>query len=395
MQSYTLDGQAITNLTTIAEGNALIMRKGRASLLSSKVMLFALLKLEDRTNKAFNLKDTQYYSKLHTETTVDYCKGLVAEMDVADLRKLLNKENSGSFYATLRELFSIDPHEAKSLRNAWAVMLPNAESGVLGYAEVVTACHYDTAAGKLFIKFSDEEFIKNQIWQIKTEYTDLPFLHMMHMKSSYAYRLYEILSSEISKMDEALRSQGDQTLPTEYSFRFSVGELQLMLGIIDIKLDREGKKKIAKRNPDYNSITAEVNTRQRENMGEYRNFRRYALDVAVAEINATESSTFSLTYDVEREKGGTKKISHVVFYCRKKCQKRVVDTVARDVIPNEADFVVDIARELSAFHLTYDELMKIAKASNYDKNIIIAARGLYQSLKVSEPFEMWFQKLRS
>ena len=393
MEQYTVNGQVITNLTTTTEGNALIMRKGRTSLLSAKVMLFALLNVENRSEKQYSIKERQYYSKLLSDSTVDYTKGLVAEIEVSDLRKILKKEKSGSFYTSLKELFSIDPHEEKSLRNSWAVMLPNSDSGVLGYAEVVTACHYDVANGKLFMKFSDEEFIKSQIWQIRSEYTDLPFLHMINIKSIYTYRLYEILYSETTKADIILRKSNDLTPHAEYSFRFSLGELQLMLGILDITIDKTGKKKISSKDPDYNSIAADVNTRQRENMSEYRSFRRYSLDVATSEINSTPSSAFEIDYDVEREEG-SRKVSYVVFYVKKKHVQQKAAAIIENEQKGSADFIVDIARELSSFSLTYDDLNRIAIAAEYDKTIIIAAQELYNKLKIVENFANWFIELR-
>ena len=92
MKSHIANGQIISDLTTTTEGNALIMRKGRTSLLSAKVMLFALLKVENRGVKHYGIKEQQYYNKLQKDTTVDYTKGLVAEIDVPDIRKLLKKE---------------------------------------------------------------------------------------------------------------------------------------------------------------------------------------------------------------------------------------------------------------------------------------------------------------
>ena len=393
MEQYTTNGQVITNLTTTTEGNALIMRKGRTSLLSAKVMLFALLTVENRNGKQYSIKETQYYHKLLSDTTVDYTKGLVAEMDVSDLRKLLKKEKSGSFYSSLKELFSTDPHEEKSLRNSWAVMLPNTNSGILGYAEVVSACHYDVANGKLFMKFSDEEYIKSQIWQIKSEYTELPFLHMISIKSIYTYRLYEILYSEMTKSDISLRGSGNYNDHYEYSFRYAIGELQLMLGILDITTDKVGKKSVASKNPDYNSIAADINTRQLESMGEYRSFRRYSLDVAMSEINETNTSAFTLDYDVEREEG-SRRVAYVIFYVKKKRSKKQL-TSSIDYAPKEgSDFIVDIARSLNAFSLTYEELSRIAVAAEYDKNLIIAAQDLYSKLKITDNFVDWFVELR-
>jgi hypothetical protein len=392
MEQYTTNGQIITDLTTTTEGNALIMRKGRTSLLSAKVMLFALLKVENRSTRHYGIKDLQYYRRLLSDTTVDYTNGLVAEIDVADLKKLLKKEKSGSFYAALKELFSIDPHEEKSLRNSWAVMLPNKESGVLGYAEVVSACHYDVANGKLFMKFSDEEFIRSQIWQIKSEYTELPFLHMINIKSIHTYRLYEIIYSEMTKVDMAL---GDNALQAtkEYSFRFSIGELQLMLGIIDVTSDKDGKKSIISKNPDYNTIASDINTRQRENMGEYRSFRRYSLDVATTEINETDTSAFTIDYDVEREEG-SRKVSHVIFFVTKKGAEKNITADIRTKQNNEADFIVSLARELSGFSLKFDDLTRIAKASNYDKELVVAASVMYNKMQVTEDFTSWFIDMR-
>jgi hypothetical protein len=368
------------------------MRKGRTSLLSAKVMLFALLKVENRNEVKYSIKEMRYYNQLLKDTTVDYTKGLVAEMDVSDLKKLLKKERSGSFYASLKELFSIDPHEEKSLRNSWAVMLPKTGSDVLGYAEVVTACHYDVANGKLFMKFSDEEFIRSQIWQIRSEYTELPFLHMINIKSIYTYRLYEIIYSEITRVDMTLQESGYVDMPLEYSFRFSLGELQLMLGIIDITTDSVGKQRIAMKNPDYNFIASDVNTRQHENMGEYRSFRRYSLDVATAEINDTDTSAFTIDYDVECEEG-SRKVAYVIFNVRRKTQDNIVSTTTST--NDHADFIVDLARELHSLALTYDELIRISVAAEYDKNLIIAAKALYDKLPVAENFVTWFEELRS
>ena len=390
------NGQVITSLTTTNESNSLIMRKGRTTLLSAKVMLFALLKVENRNQSSFSLKENQYYDKLLKTTGVDYRKGLVAEMDVSDLKKLLKKENSGSFYASLRELFSTDPHDEKSLRNSWAVMMPrnsDDENPVYGYAEVITSCSYDTGSGKLFIKFSDEEFVKSQIWQIRSEYTELPFLHMINIKSIYTYRLYEIIYSEIVKADQAMRDSGEFVLPDQYSFRLSLGSLLLSLGILDISKDSSGKRALSSKNPDYNEIASDVNSRQHENMGEYRSFRRYSLDVATKEINQTETSAFTISYDVEKDPK-TRKVAYIIFYVKKKKQQSIEPETNNSQSQVDADFIVDLARELSGLSLNFDELTQIAVVGNYDKGFITAAYVLYKKLGLNSNFVDWFIELK-
>lgn len=386
-------GQTITDLTTIKEGNGLIMRKGRTSLLAAKVMLFALLKIENRSTEQYSLKELQYYNQLMMDTKVDYTKGLVAEIDVSDLRKALKKKSSGSFYSSLRELFSIDPHESRSLRNAWSVMLPSENSGILGYAEVVTACHYDSVNGKLFLKFNSEDFVKSQIWQLKSECAELPFMLMMDTKSVNTYRILEILFSEISKADAALMELNGETA-AEYSFRYTLGELQFMLGALDITTDKIGRKMISVKDPDYNKIAQDVNTRQKENLGEYRSFRRYSLDTAVSEINSLAGSPFNVEYEVERE-GNTPRVTSITFYVKKKNLEYDCDDKHNDFLSNDVgDFIVEIARELNSLSLTYDDLKRIAIASSYDKNIIIAAHDLYNQLQLTDNFAEWFIKLR-
>lgn len=395
MEQYVVNGQVITSLTTTKESNALIMRKGRTSLLSAKVMLFALLRVENRNMKQYTIDELRYYENLRQNSNVDYSKGTVCEIDVADLRRLLKKESSGSFYSALKDLFSTDPYEEKSLRNSWAVMLPKGDSDVLGYAEVITACHYDTSAGKLFLKFSDEEFIKERIVQLRNDFTELPFLYMLQLKSVHTFRLFEILFASIAKADMQFKEEGGGgVLPTEYSFRFSLGELQLMLGVIDVTADRHGKKQIAVKNPNYNAIVDDINTRQHENMGLYGSFRRYALDVAAAEINAIETSPFTVSYDVEKDESG-RRVAYIIFYVKKKGSNDDI-AVAEHTEKAEVhgDFIVEVARELSDFTLNFDELGRIAEAAEYDIELIRVARVLYDKFQLSNNFADWFIEFR-
>lgn len=395
MESYVVNGQIVTNLTTVSEGNSLIMRKGRTTLLSAKVMLFALLNVENRNDKNYTLKEVQYYDQLKKDTGVDYSKGIVSEIKVSDLRKLLKKEKSGSFYSSLKELFSIDPYESKSLRNSWAIMLPNPNSGVLGYAEVVTACHYKISDGRLFIKFNNEQIIKDQIFKGKEKCTELPFLYMCRdLKSLHSFRIFEILSSQVNSAENILREHGEP-MPEEFSFKFSLGELQLMLGIIDLTIDKDGKKMAAVANPDYNKIAEVCNKTQAENMCDYRAFRRYSLTIAVNEINSLPSSPFTVTYDVERD-GNNGRVSAVVFYVKNKNQtiERKECTYYSQTKKNNVDFIVDTARLLNDFSLTFDELSQIASASNYDIDLIKAARIMYDKMGICTNFANWFIEIR-
>lgn len=406
MESYIINGQNITSASTVAEGNQLIMRKGRATLLSAKVMLFALLNVEDRVNKQYAPKELQFYKQLAKSTGVDYSKGIVSEIAIGELRRVLQKERSGSFYSSLRDLFSIDPHEPKSLRNSWAVMMPDADSGVLGYAEFIISTHIYKS--KIFIKFNEEQRIRDQIFKDKEKCTELPFLYMQQQcRSIHSFRLFEILWYQISKADAEMRANGANSYYDTYSFRFSLGELQLMLGILDLTIDKDAKRLVSSSaNPDYNQIAALCNQKQSENMFDYRAFRKYSLDVAVNEINSNPTSAITVEYDVEREEHSNK-ISAISFQVTKRdayVEGKIMQEEDENIIltpkpKNMADLVVAIARELCQLSLSYEELCKIADIADYDMEIVKASYFLYRNPPKNEGprnegFLEWFIKFR-
>ena len=385
----TSDG-VITNLTMAKESNSLIMRKGRSSLLASKVMLLALLKIEDRDNISYSLQEKQYYAQLEKETHVDYSKGIVSEIHMKDLKKIFNKKSSGSFYTSIRTLFESDPHEERSLRNSFAVMLPDEESGATGYAEIVVGCHF-SSDGRLLIKFSSEKYIRSQLMQLRSNYTELPLLICASLKSIYSLRLLEILSSAIQSTDNSLRSMGQDEV-FDYSFRYTLGEIQMMFGVIDITLDSKGKQMISMQNPDYNHIARDVNSRLNEHMGIYSYFRRYALSTAIDEINSIPEIGFTVTYEAERI--NDQKVTHIVFYVKKKhgpTYKDPIDVIAQE---SKGDVILAIADVLRSYSLTFNQLEQIAEAADYNKDTIVAAYNLYEQMKLTQDFTQWFLDLR-
>lgn len=393
MESYSLADNKIMDTTIARESNSMIMRKGRSTLLASKVMLYALLRVENRSEKYIDIKESQYYNAIKNSTGVDYSSGLVAEMTVSELVNLLGKKGSGSFYASLKELFSIDPYEEKSLRNSWAVMMPNEKSGVLGYAEVISACHYDTVTGRLFIKFSDEEFIRSQIWQIKSEYTELPLTHMLNIKSVYTYRLYEILYCELSKAEA--KEEQSKTKNGLYKFSYPIGELVFMMGSVDVVADKTVKKDLSKKNCDYNDALSDFSKRQNKDF-KSSTIRRKIIDTAVNEINATPTSAFLVSYEMERGPK-SRRFTTITFFVHVKEQSVALDNLHEHHKKgiDEAEVIFNLSKELSEFSLSYEEIQRIAKASDFDEGVVVAAKILYEKLGLDCDFVIWFEDLRS
>ena len=95
---------------------------------------------------------------------------------------------------------------------------------------------------------------------------------------------------------------------------------------------------------------------------------------------------------MEKEENG-RKVAYIIFYVKKKGanEVEVIDDIKPD---NKADFIVELARELSSLSLTYDELNQIAVISDYDKNMVSAAFILYNKLQSTDNFVDWFAELR-
>ena len=376
----------------VIESNALILRKGRCSLLSSKVMLLSLLKLEDRNPSLYSTQKRDYYKRIEAETGVDYSKGLVAEMTATELREMLFQKKSGYFYAALRELF--DAQSPKGLRANWAVMLPRKSDSdlgeVLGYTEIVVATHYLTKKGKLLIKFNSEEYIKKQLYHIKSEFAELELAFILRLSSVHSYRTAEILTASISTENtyDGFPNSSD-LLKEQYVFTFPVGELMLMLGVIDATVDAKGREQLSKKNPDYNKIAEDINTRQLERRGNFRFFRSSILDTALEEINNTDEAPFTVTYDIEKD-SHNRKVENVIFYVKRKniLITKVNTTSQLDTCISE------LRKDKSFLALSRDDLERIAVASEYDCGIINSALDLYTSLNVTESFVTWFEKLR-
>jgi len=120
MENKTLNGQLITDTTMTTESNSLVMRKGRSTLLASKVLLIALLNIENRDNKKYTLQERAYYKQLERDTNVDYSKGIVSEINTSDLKKLLNKKNSGSFILCFQSSVEHSGFECIFRLNRWS-----------------------------------------------------------------------------------------------------------------------------------------------------------------------------------------------------------------------------------------------------------------------------------
>ena len=166
---------------------------------------------------------------------------------------------------------------------------------------------------------------------------------MMQWKSVFSYRVYEICQAKIS-FDDAQHDKAHKPRNTEYEFIYDVGELKLLLGVLNINTDKIAQKEIAGvKNPDYNKIAEDMVLRSNSGMSYYAAFKRYTLDKAEAEINSHPDSEFDVHFEpIRRGRGG--KVSSIRMTVRRRVHRgeEVVNALSEDAKLEFADELREI-----------------------------------------------------
>ena len=352
------------NAMNVRKSNTLIQSIGKTTLLSNKLFLTALLKVEKREGCSDELKG--YYKKLENLTGADFSHGLVAEFTNMDMRSFMTK--SGSYYKAIGEL--MDSNSSESLKKQWGIMVHNQEDGLYGFVDVITAMIYDSKNGKILVKFSDEKRIQEEIYNLKKNYTLLDYRVMMSFKSEYSYRIYEMILSRIGYDD--WKSNG---MCQEYSYEYGLSEIKYMLGILDPFITPEVKEAItmARTAEDFERIE-ECITKERKKI-RFNDFERYTLKRAVTEINSINNAEYEFGYTAIRSgRGG--KIKGVRITAKRLTTKdewTVLSKSKAELTEEEKDDLYDKIRDLIKEKLKSRDVKAIAESAEYNFEKIKAA----------------------
>lgn len=263
-------------------------------------------------------------------------------------------ETSGSYYTAISEI--MDPASDKFLARQWGIIFDDQKSGLLGFVNIINAAVYDNKTGKMFVKFSDEEAIRDQIYNIKNGYTKLNYRVMMNLKSVYSYKLYELLLSAIGLDDFKSGTHNDS-----YIAKFGISELKYRFGVLDALYSKEVRSAIAqaKNADDYEYIEKHITKEKRKTASIYE-FEQRVVKKAVNELNAlpdTESDyTISYTFEYGTNKRTPKAIifstkrRHNIILTDKSSNKTTTDVVTiepRDL--TEMDKQLELLDEMRGF----------------------------------------------
>lgn len=348
----------------VKKSNNLIQSLGKTTLLSNKVLLTSLLKIEERNGVPDSEKE--YYNRLEKASGTDFTHGLVAEFKNSDLRNVMGNK-SGSYYANITEL--MDPTNEKSLRHQWIIMVKNPEDGLYGATDVITSTLYDEKNGKLYIKFSNETKIKKELYELKNNYTLLDYNLMMRFKSIYSYRIYELLMSRIGREDGIYKEKRD-----EYMFTYGISELKYLLGILDPYINKDVRLALSEPYPDFEKIETLIS--DEHIMPRYNDLKKYTLDKAKKEID--ELTDFIFDYSPVRNGRGGKVVS-VDLIMKRKSKINTGNNEKSDLSQEEKYQFLDELVDLIEYPLKIKDLKAIAEAAVYDMEKVQKAYNILQN----------------
>ena len=383
----------------VKKSNPLIQAMGTPSTLANQLLYTALVHVEKADPKYPSPKiSKEDWKRIKENTNADYTKGLVAIFPQSEVRKYSGRSNSGSYYLGLDEILNTSPKSSaegyKALSNQWEIILNS--RGVHEHVSLITASAYDEVTKTVLIKFSDEEKVQKQIFNLQKNYTTLSYEMMMKFKSNYASKLYEILKSRIDYEDKK-----EGVIKSVYEYKYNLAHLKFMLGVLNPFYSNETIRMLEANNPDYSSVEQILNFKQKDKNKDkskdkdkeagwpkWYDFKRYCLDKCKKEIN--ELTEFNIDYKEGDNKGRGGKVLEVIIIVSRKTE--VVDTdtekpvkTAKNLTDDEKDEFIDQLREIIKDNLKTKELRTIAEEAGYEIEKVETAYAAMEAYRANNP----------
>lgn len=280
--AITYTGKTVqdTASTFIKKSNALIMKVGKASLLSEKVFLYALKSVQKKEGQMANGKPIDsYYANVYKKTNTNFADGLISEITNTELRTALGNKN-GSYYNFIDKLMNDG-----EFRSNWNIIYKDKD--FIGNTAVIIGTLYDRNRGTILIKWNPD--IEHLIYNLNGNYTELNAKVMFGFKHLYSYNLYQLLRSGLT-YQQAVDKQRGYDINHEYEIIYELSELKFMMGVLSINLDdrepggnTQDVVKMIKAN-NY-PIAEELLQTSEPIMIRYTDIKRYAIAKAYLEIN--------------------------------------------------------------------------------------------------------------
>ena len=317
-----------SNNDTYVRSNFMISSKYRSTLFSNRLMAISLSRLD-------NAKES---SDGYLTVTV---KG-------KDIQNMLGVK-SNNFFKELSKT-------AQGMTGQ-SIGFSNPMTQEFEYIAVVTKATFKD--GEFTVDFHKD--IKHFLKDLKNSYTKLSLSVMLSFKSTYSFRLYELLRSK------AYYKKGDERDDNRFKIEFDTNELRLDLGVVNAEIESVRRVLNGKRGSDPEMWEKAVAASPEKTYSSWKDFKRFVLDKAVAEIN-DKPETGLYIHKMEPKKAGRGgKVYGVTFYVEKISVGKKKDTVELKEV-DELDLLDEIREIVPGIRNT--EARKIGQAASWNMNLI-------------------------
>ena len=318
-----------SNNDTYVRSNFMISSKYRSTLFSNRLMAISLSRLD------------------HAKESSDGY--LTVTVKGKDIQNMLDVKSNNFF----KEL-SKTAQGMTGQTIGWS----NPETQEFEYIAVVTKATFKD--GEFTVDFHKD--IKHFLKDLKNSYTKLSLSVMLSFKSTYSFRLYELLRSK------AYYKKGEERDDNTFKIEFDTNELRLDLGVVNAEIESVRRVLNGKRGSDPEMWEKAVAASPEKTYSTWKDFKRFVLDKAITEIN-DKPETGLYIHKMEPKKAGRGgKVYAVAFYVEKisagKKKKDVVELKEVD----ELDLLDEIREIVPGIRNT--EARKIGQAASWNMNLI-------------------------
>ncbi|MCR5301773.1 MAG: replication initiation protein [Lachnospiraceae bacterium] len=231
----------------------------------------------------------------------------------------------------------------------------NPETQEFEYIAVVTKAKYQ--AGEFTIDFHKD--IRNFLTDLKNNYTRFSLSVMLKFKSTYSFRMYELLRSK------TFYKKGEERDNNLFKIEFDINELRLDLGVVNAEI-MEVRKVLnkSKGKPDYAKA---VEASPEKLFSDWSNFRRKVIETAIKEINGLPETGIYIHRYEPKKAGQGGKVYAVVFYVELIGKKKKAEII--DMNEQNYDDLIDEIRDLIS-DIKSREARAIGEAAKWDMDLI-------------------------
>lgn len=311
----------------------------------------------------------------------------VAVLDKNDLEKIMVNT-----HARKKQALAIATH-----LTGRDIIVENEENDTFTVMNFIGVCTYDSGSLKIFF-----EPQASSILAAEKDKTKMHLETILSFKSSYTYRLYEYLLLKTNQLIVSGQKEGP------YDIEVELNRLKLTIGLVEIT--KSVKDDL------LNGVKPEevVENAEIQLFRNWSDFRRYALEVSIKEINA--GTSLDVSYNTKNVKG-SRAVGSIIFHVNVKSDFKTNDVIQAisptaeeipinpkvSVVPKSTSSMPSREQILAAdtelqeivTGLSSAERVKLLTAANYDINLLreIYTRSIIELVNPEETFNWMYHIL--